>query len=100
MRSYNSPLHLPSLFYTTNFLTSNSQQYPYILNKRSYSVHATRKRDSEHMPVYDIIDPLLNEKRESLSPIYLDDLNSYNRFTLLPEEDQKNIRKHVYGFKK
>lgn len=52
------------------------------------------------MPVYDILDPLLNDKSETISPIYLDDLNSYNRFTLLDEKDQKEIRKHVYGFKK
>ena len=91
-----SPSHLAShLALPTHF----SLQYPYIVNKRSYS-ERRRKRESEHMPVYDIIDPLLNEKSESLSAIYLDDLNSYNRFTLLGEEDQKKIRKHVYGFKK
>ena len=92
-----SPSHLAShLALPTHF----SLQYPYIVNKRSYSDGSWRNRPRHAIPDYDILDPVLNEKRETLSPIFLDDLNSYNRYSLLGVKEQKKVRKYVYGFKK
>lgn len=48
---------------------------------------------------YDIKDPILEEKADSFSPVYLNDLNSYKQYACLGQKDQKKILNNLNGFK-